>query len=86
MTPALRHKTDPGIVFIDNDSAARVLHYGEDGLERRPLAGIARERETSLDDIVLRPRECGGPSRSRAARAPLDPQAAPSLPGRTSDP
>ncbi len=24
MTPALRHKTDPGIVFIDNDSAARL--------------------------------------------------------------
>ncbi len=83
MTPALRHKTDPGIVFIDNDSAARVLHYGEDGLERRPPAGIARERETSLADIVPGPRECGGPSRSRTACAPLDPQAASSLPGRT---
>ena len=64
MTPALRHKTDPGIVFIDNDSAARVLHYGEDDLERRPLAGIARERETSLDDVAPCPCECGGPSRS----------------------
>ena len=82
MTPALRHKTDPGIVFIDKDSAARVLHYGEDGLERRPLAGIARERERRLDDVGLRARE-GGRSRSRVGCAPLDPQAAQSLPGRT---
>ena len=69
MTPALRHKTDPGIVFIDNDSAARVLHYGE-GLERRPLAGIARERETSLDDVAPCPCECGGPSRSPGRKPP----------------
>ncbi len=39
MTPALRHKTDPGIVFIDNDSAARVLHYGEDFLEEHLPVG-----------------------------------------------
>ena len=77
MTPALRHKTDPGIVFIDNDSAARVLHYGEDGLERRPPAGIARERETRVDDAV--------PNR-REHRAPASPNGCAGGPDRESSP
>ena len=31
--PLLRRKLDPGTVFIDTDSAPRVLHFGEDFLE-----------------------------------------------------
>ena len=39
MTPSLRYKTDPDIVFIEKDSAARVLHYGEDFLEEHLPVG-----------------------------------------------
>ena len=39
MTPRLRSKTDPDIVFIDKDSAARVLHNGEDFLEEHLPVG-----------------------------------------------
>ena len=35
MSPSLRYKTDPDIVFIDRNSKARVLHYGEDFIEER---------------------------------------------------
>jgi hypothetical protein len=30
MSPLLRRKLDPGTVFIDSDSAPRVIHFGED--------------------------------------------------------
>ncbi len=39
MSPPLRYKSDPDIVFIDRNSAARVLHYGEDFLEEHLPVG-----------------------------------------------
>ena len=39
-----------------------------DGLERRPLVGIARERETRADDAALCRRECHTLSQSRMVR------------------
>ena len=30
MSPVLRRKLDPGTVYIDTDSAPRLIHYGED--------------------------------------------------------
>ena len=39
-----------------------------DGLERRPLVGIARERETRADDAALCRRECRTLSQSRMVR------------------
>ena len=64
MTPALRHKTDPGIVFIDNDSAARVLHYGEDFLEEHLPVGTRVVYRAAPDPRVAEPAG-GDPARAQ---------------------
>ena len=50
-----------------------------DGLERRPLVGIARERETRADDAALCRRECRTLSQSRMVR-PLTASSSESVP------
>lgn len=39
MTPELRQRPDPDLVFLEKDSAPRILHYGEDFLEERLPVG-----------------------------------------------
>ena len=63
------------VVTDGRESAYSRWRHGGDGLERRPPAGIARERETREDDVSSGQRECraifvpggvcGGPDHGR---------------------
>ena len=69
MSPMLRRKIDPEVVFIDTDSAPRILHCGESILEedlpvgprviypKPPIQGLANPR-AALRHAINHPLGC----------------------------